>query len=66
MKYKIIIEETISQEFFKEASNINEAKEKAIKDYKSGQLVLDSGEVEQKQIKVIAENPEEIIEWEKF
>lgn len=66
MKYKVIIEETIAQEFLKEASNINEAKEKAIKDYKSGQLVLDSGEVEQKQIKVIAENSEEIIEWEKF
>ena len=66
MKYKVIIEETIAQELLKEASNINEAKEKAIKDYKSGQLVLDSGEVEQKQIKVIAENSEEIIEWEKF
>lgn len=66
MKYKITIEETISQEFEIEANSIEEAKEKAIKDYESGKLVLEFGTVLEKQINVINESNNEIAEWEAF
>ncbi len=66
MKYKITIEETISQEFEIEANSIEEAKEKAIKDYKSGKLVLEFGAVLEKQINVINESNNEITGWEEF
>lgn len=66
MKYKITIEETISQEFEIEANSIEEAKEKAIKDYESGKLVLEFGTVLEKQINVINESNNEIVGWEAF
>lgn len=66
MKYKITIEETISQEFEIEANSIEEAKEKAIKDYESGKLVLEFGTVLEKQINVINESNNEIARWEAF
>ncbi len=66
MKYKITIEETISQEFEKEANSIEEAKDKAIKDYESGKLVLEFGTVLEKQINVINESNNETTGWEEF
>ena len=66
MKYKITIEETISQEFEIKSNSIEEAKEKAIKDYESGKLVLEFGTVSEKQINVINENDNETTGWEEF
>lgn len=66
MKYKITIEETISQEFEIKANSIEEAKEKAIKDYESGKIVLEFGTVLEKQINVINESNNGTTGWEDF
>ncbi|MDO5568960.1 MAG: DpnD/PcfM family protein [bacterium] len=65
MKYKIIIEETISQEFEVEANSLEEAQSKAIDEYNNGNIVLEPGELQSKQIKVIDENNKEL-EWKEF
>lgn len=65
MKYKIIIEEVISDEFVIEANSLDEAKEKAIEEYNNGNTVLEPGEVQLKQIKVIDKDNNEI-GWEEF
>lgn len=43
--YRVCIEETISQEFEIEAESWEEALEKARADYRSGELVLEAGEL---------------------
>ncbi|MFI3283922.1 MAG: DpnD/PcfM family protein [Erysipelotrichaceae bacterium] len=50
MKYKIIIEEMIAQEFSVEADSSKGAMELAIKKYKKGEFVLEPGEIGCKQI----------------
>ncbi len=50
MKYKITIEETISQEFEIEADSCEEAQEKGIELYKAGELVLDNPQVTDRNI----------------
>ena len=42
-KYKVMIEEIISQEFEIEAENIDEASVLAERKYKNGEFVLDNG-----------------------
>lgn len=46
MKYKILIEETLSQMFDVEADNLSEARKRVHKDYLEGRLVLEPGELE--------------------
>ncbi len=57
-KYKIIIEELISEEFFIEADSKDDALKEAIRKYNSLEFVLCPGNVEQKRI-CVEENQEE-------
>lgn len=66
MKYKITIEEIISQEFYIEASDINEAKNIAIERYKNGEIILENAHLIDKKIDVSNELNDELIEWESF
>ena len=54
--YKIIIEETISDEFAVTASSEEGAVKTAIERYKSGELVLSPGNLLEKKIAVITDN----------
>ena len=65
MKFKIAIEETVVGEFEVEAENAGEALEIAEEKYKKGELVLEPGEVQFKQMAVIAPS-KEVTEWKEF
>ncbi len=64
-KYRIVIEETISEEFEIEATSEQEAIAKAINEYEEGNFVLSSGNVEYRQMAVIGED-DEIKDWIEF
>ena len=64
-KFEIIIEETITQEFELYAVTAEEAIELAVLKYKMDEFVLDSGEVQHKQLAII-EPADEITEWIEF
>ena len=64
-KYKVIIEETIAEEFEIEACCEKEALTSAIEKYKRADLVLSNCEVQHKQISV-AEKDGSFIEWVSF
>ncbi len=61
-KYCVIIEETISEEFEIEAESREDAISKAIDAYKSGEFVLEPGNFEYAQVKVIDED-DKSSEW---
>ena len=52
-KYKIIIEEVISEQFFIEAASKDEAIKTTIQKYKSGEYVLSPGNLEQTKIAIV-------------
>ena len=54
--YKIIIEETISDEFAVTAASEEDAVKTAIERYKSGELVLSPGNLLEKKIAVITDD----------
>ena len=60
--YRVIIEETISEEFELEAESEKEAISKAMDAYKSGEFILEPGNFEYAQLKVIDED-EKCSEW---
>lgn len=64
-KYRIVIEETISEEFEIEATSEQEAIAKAINEYEEGNFVLSPGNVEYRQMAVIGED-DEIKDWIEF
>ena len=64
-KFCVVIEETVSEEFEVEAENKDDAIKKTIKKYKSGELVLEQGELQYKQMAIINDN-DEIDEWIEF
>jgi len=64
-KYRIVIEETISEEFEIQATSEEEAISKAINEYHEGNFVLSPGNVEYRQIAVIGED-DEIKDWIEF
>lgn len=66
MKYKVTIEETISDDFEVEANSLSEAKQKAISDYKDGKIVLESGELQQSKIMVVSNDYNEKTDWEEI
>lgn len=66
IKYKITIEEHISQAFEVEATDIGEAMEIARKKYDNGEFVLESGEVNAKLMMAEDEYGAECTEWEEF
>lgn len=64
-KYRIVIEETISETFEIEATSEEEAVSKAIQEYKTGNFVIGSDNVECRQIAVIDEHGE-LKDWITF
>lgn len=65
MKYTIAIEETVVEEFKIEARDSIEALYIATEKYRKGEIVLCPGEVQFKQIAVVAPD-NEATEWEEF
>lgn len=58
MKYRVVIEETISEEFEMEAISEEDAVSKAIQEYKKGNFVVYSDNVECRQISIIGKDGE--------
>ena len=52
-KFKVVIEETLSEEFSIEAETPEVAQEAAIQQYLSGEIVLEPGNVEETKIQII-------------
>ena len=65
-KYQIIIEETIVDDFTVEADSPDEARSIAERKYKSGEFVIEDGEVQQKRIAVNDTDCENLIDFQKF
>jgi len=64
-KYIVVIEETVAQEFKIIAKNAEDALKEAKKKYEEGEIVLEPGEVQYKQMKVIRPDCE-FSEWYEF
>lgn len=62
--YRVVIEETISEEFKVTAESTEDAISKAIDLYNSGEFILESGKVEQRQICVVEDS--ECGDWIQF
>lgn len=65
-KYKIIIEEHVSEEFTVEAENMEEALNKAENNYYKGEFVLEPGNVVNRLISGKAIDGKEYTEWTEF
>ena len=65
-KFKIIIEEMVSQEFEVEANDMDEAMEIAEEKYYNGEFVLDPGELVAKQMMGVDPEEDEVTEWTEF
>ena len=65
-KYQIIIEETIVDDFTVEADSPDEARSIAERKYKSGEFVIEDGEVQQKRIAVNDTDCENLIDFHEF
>lgn len=65
MEFVVTIEETVAQDFKIEADSFEEAMKKAEEKYKSGEIVVDSGEVHHKQM-AASYNGEFMTEWTEF
>jgi hypothetical protein len=63
--YKVAIEEAVVQEFLLYADNVSDAIEIGVQKYKSGEFVLEPGEVTHKLIAVF-EPIDEATEWIEF
>lgn len=65
-KYSITIEEMVSKTFEVFAENDEQAESIAIEKYKSGEFVLDPGNLVSKQMQINNETEEYIIDWKVF
>jgi len=65
MKFKVCIEETVSEEFEVEAKNKKDAVEVAIKKYKNCEIVLEPGNVMLRRVAVCEDNNNEPV-WVEF
>ena len=65
-KFKITIEEHISQSFEVEAADIEEAMEIAQNDYHNGFLIVESAEINAKLMMAEDEETNEATEWVEF
>ena len=65
MKYRVVIEETISEEFEIEATSEEDATSKAIQEYNAGNFVVGSDNVESRQSSVIGKDGE-LRDWIMF
>lgn len=66
MKYKITIEEMVSQEFEIEAEDIGAALEMAEENYNKGKWVLKPGNLVCKQICAESHDGEDAVDWYEF
>ena len=64
-KFKIVIEETVVEEFEVVAANAEDAMRYAKEKYKSGEIVLSLGEVQFKQMAIVSPRTEST-EWCEF
>ena len=64
--FKVIIEETISQEFEVFAEDFESAANIATDAYNRGEFVLEPGEVQQKQMSIIDDETQEQTSWFDF
>lgn len=64
-KFHVVIEETISETFEIEATSEEDAVSKAIKEYKAGNFVVGSDNVEHRQISVVDKDGE-LTNWIAF
>ena len=65
-KYQIIIEETIVDDFTVEADSPDEARSIAERKYKSGEFVIEDGEVQTRRIAVNDTDCENLIDFQEF
>ena len=65
-KYQIIIEETIVDDFTVEADSPDEARSIAEWKYKSGEFVIEDGEVQTRRIAVNDTDCENLIDFQEF
>ncbi|MBO4893891.1 MAG: hypothetical protein J5562_03125 [Clostridia bacterium] len=64
--YQVTIEETVSDTFKVYASNLNEAKNKAIASYNREEIILEPGELLEKRISVYDVEKDAYTEFEEF
>ncbi len=64
--YQIVIEETVVDDFTVKADTPDEARRKAEQKYKSGEFVLESGEVQRKRIAVNGMDCENLVDFTEF
>jgi len=64
-KYRVVIEETVSETFEVEATSEEDAVAAAIREYNAGNFVVDSDNVEHRQISVIGDDGE-LTDWVEF
>ena len=65
-KFQIIIEETIVDDFTVEADSPDEARSIAERKYKSGEFVIEDGEVQTRRIAVNDTDCENLIDFQEF
>ena len=65
MKYTVIIEETVSDDFEIDANSESEAILRATEKYKNAELVLEPGKIQEVKIALVREN-NEISHWEQI
>ena len=65
-KYQIVIEETIVDDFTVEADSPDEARSIAERKYKSGEFVIEDGEVQTRRIAVNDTDCENLIDFQEF
>ena len=65
-KYQIVIEETIVDDFTIEADSPDEARSIAERKYKSGEFVIEDGEVQTRRIAVNDTDCENLIDFHEF
>ena len=65
-KYQIVIEETVVDDFTVEADSPDEARSIAERKYKSGEFVIEDGEVQTRRIAVNDTDCENLIDFQEF
>ena len=65
-KFKVTIEETVSQEFEVYAEDFESAEEIAIRNYDIGEFVLEPGELQYKEMSICDEETQEQTSWFEF
>ncbi len=65
-KFKVTIEETVSDEFEVTAENAVQAYKSVQEKYRQGKFVLEPGNLTAKQMMITDTNDKEVLEWTEF